>query len=277
MVVPHLPDDQLLLLGQARSVALDAAAHRDHLAACPACQSRLAQLTAAEAHLRAVHAEDEWPGEARRARRRAQLQQAMIDAAEPLRLAAYLRRAPVAGGSLAAVVLLSVILIVSAIANRLGDRGAARVAGLRSAPGGAAERLHPRALPIRAITPGATLALAADELCRQMPWQPSPIPEVVREDVLRAYGMEQVPDHEYELDYLITPDLGGSPDPRNLWPEPYHSPVWNARVKDELESLLPRLVCEGKIDLQTAQRDIAVDWIAAYKKYFKTDRPLRQS
>jgi hypothetical protein len=46
-------------------------------------------------------------------------------------------------------------------------------------------------------------------------------------------------------------------------------------VKDELESLLPRLVCAGALDLETAQRDMAVDWIAAYKKYFNTDHPLQ--
>jgi hypothetical protein len=50
--------------------------------------------------------------------------------------------------------------------------------------------------------------------------------------------------------------------------------VWNARVKDQLELLLPSLVCRGAVDLSTAQRDIAVDWIAAYKKYFHTDRPV---
>jgi hypothetical protein len=34
------------------------------------------------------------------------------------------------------------------------------------------------------------------------------------------------------------------------------------------------MVCAGKLDLSTAQREIATDWIAAYKKYFHTDRPL---
>ena len=50
--------------------------------------------------------------------------------------------------------------------------------------------------------------------------------------------------------------------------------MWNARVKDELERLLPNLVCAGTLPLATAQRDMATDWIAAYKKYFHTDRPL---
>jgi hypothetical protein len=33
-------------------------------------------------------------------------------------------------------------------------------------------------------------------------------------------------------------------------------------------------VCEGKLDLGTAQHDIARDWVSAYKKYFHTDTPL---
>ena len=92
--------------------------------------------------------------------------------------------------------------------------------------------------------------------------------------MLRDYGMEGLAEAEYELDYLITPELGGSSDRRNLWPERYQSRVWNALVKDELERLLPTLVCRGAIDLATAQRDIASNWIAAYKKYFRTDRPV---
>jgi hypothetical protein len=46
-------------------------------------------------------------------------------------------------------------------------------------------------------------------------------------------------------------------------------------VKDELEDRLRDLVCGGQLDLAEAQRDISRDWIAAYKKYFRTDRPVR--
>lgn len=71
---------------------------------------------------------------------------------------------------------------------------------------------------------------------------------------------------DFEVDYLITPDLGGAESLRNLWPQPY-SATWNARVKDRLEQRLHQLVCAGKMDLSTAQHDIATDWIGAYKKY----------
>jgi len=129
-------------------------------------------------------------------------------------------------------------------------------------------------LPIHALTPGAAENVSLDAMCAGQPAARPPIPVSIRQAVLRQYRMEHVAEHEYELDYLITPELGGVADQRNLWPERYGSGVWNARVKDDLEELLPRLVCEGTLALATAQRDIASDWIAAYKKYFRTDRPL---
>jgi hypothetical protein len=38
-------------------------------------------------------------------------------------------------------------------------------------------------------------------------------------------------------------------------------------VKDALERKLHNLVCAGQLDLKTAQREIASNWIEAYKKY----------
>jgi hypothetical protein len=87
--------------------------------------------------------------------------------------------------------------------------------------------------------------------------------------------MENVSTRTYELDALITPELGGTTDPENLWPQRYESPVWNARVKDELEQPLPRLVCSNQVDLAQAQREIATDWVSAYKHHFRSDLPLQ--
>ena len=116
--------------------------------------------------------------------------------------------------------------------------------------------------------------LSVGEICAGGAPEQREVPAAVRRDVLRAYRMEQVPHDEYELDYLSTPELGGAPDARNLWPQRYASGAWNARVKDQLERLLPQLVCKRQVALETAQRDIALDWIAAYRKYFKTETPL---
>lgn len=132
------------------------------------------------------------------------------------------------------------------------------------------------ALPVASLTPGATWNVSLGELCAPGAREQRPIPGAVRAKVVRDYGMLDVPSDKYELDYLITPELGGAPDARNLWPQRYTAGVWNARVKDDLEQLLPRLVCNRQLDLQAAQRDIAVDWIAAYKKYFNTGAPVQR-
>ena len=67
---------------------------------------------------------------------------------------------------------------------------------------------------------------------------------------------------------------GGSNAVKNLWPQSFQTQPWNAHVKDQLENRLHRLVCVEKVDLNTAQHDIATDWIAAYRKYFHTDLSL---
>ncbi len=42
---------------------------------------------------------------------------------------------------------------------------------------------------------------------------------------------------------------------------------WNADVKDELEAILARQVCSGRVPLAEAQRAIAADWTAAYNRF----------
>jgi hypothetical protein len=61
----------------------------------------------------------------------------------------------------------------------------------------------------------------------------------------------------YEVDYLVTPALGGSDDIHNLWPHSYSATAWNAEVKDALEDRLRGMVCDGSLDLTEAQREIA--------------------
>ncbi|HMF74577.1 MAG TPA: hypothetical protein VK604_02840 [Bryobacteraceae bacterium] len=134
---------------------------------------------------------------------------------------------------------------------------------------------EPGVAPKRNLTPGATLAVTASEVCAADFAQSIPvIPESVQQKVFEAYGIANPRLDAYEVDYLITPELGGATTIRNLWPEPYHAPVWNAHVKDDLENRLHRMVCSGELELATAQRDIAANWIAAYKKYFRSDRPV---
>src|SRR5262249_45457706 len=58
----------------------------------------------------------------------------------------------------------------------------------------------------------------------------------------------------------------GLREQKNLWPQPYSGLQWNAHVKDRLERFYRDQVCSGKILLTTAQREIADNRVAAYKK-----------
>lgn len=127
-------------------------------------------------------------------------------------------------------------------------------------------------VPKTALTPGETRNVSIDEVCRGSANETNMVSPSVRQAVFREYGIRDTRTNRYEVDYLITPELGGANSIRNLWPEPY-SALWNAHVKDELESRLHGMVCSGEIDLTTAQNEIARDWIGAYKKYFHRDRP----
>jgi len=131
------------------------------------------------------------------------------------------------------------------------------------------DRANPSA-PRPELTPGAVQAGFSCAVEAERPV----IANTAAMEVFRKYGIHDPRPRTYEVDYLIPPDLGGSEDLRNLWPQPYNDGIWNARVKDALEDRLRTMVCSGSVDLATAQREIADDWIAAYQKYFRTRRPL---
>lgn len=128
-------------------------------------------------------------------------------------------------------------------------------------------------VPNPAFTPGATVLLSGREVCGQTSVKNKLVPLTLRRQVFAEYGIGAAEPGAYEVDYLITPALGGADDIRNLWPESRGATVWNARVKDALEDHLRDLVCQGQLDLATAQHEIAGNWIEAYKKYFHTNRP----
>jgi hypothetical protein len=131
------------------------------------------------------------------------------------------------------------------------------------------------ARPRISLTPGAIRIVTRDEICSaDTAERARVVPASLKQKVFEEYGMSQAKADLFEVDYLVTPELGGAEDIRNLWPQPYEATLWNAHVKDALEDRLHEMVCSGEIDLATAQHDIATDWISAYKKYFHTDRPF---
>jgi hypothetical protein len=128
-------------------------------------------------------------------------------------------------------------------------------------------------MPDSRLTPGATVVLNREAVCSAANVKNKPVPVVLERKVLEEYGIRRVAPQAYEVDYLVTPALGGADDIRNLWPQSF-SADWNAHVKDQLEDRLRDMVCNGELELTEAQREIAGNWIGAYKRYFHTDRPL---
>jgi hypothetical protein len=128
-------------------------------------------------------------------------------------------------------------------------------------------------IPRRDLTPGAVRFIDRADACLLSDNVPG-ILDTLKRQVLKEYGISEARADAYEIDFLITPALGGSESLRNLWPEPYFHTNWNAHVKDALEDHFHTMVCSGKMDLPTAQREIAQNWVAAYQKYFHTKAPL---
>ncbi|MEZ5352408.1 MAG: hypothetical protein R2762_07210 [Bryobacteraceae bacterium] len=238
----HVSDGDLLLYAACELDGERCAAVDNHVGACPVCAHRIHYLEESVAEF-------------------AQLESSAVDPYVPspeparARLAAQLarpRRWALAFPAMAAAILLVIT-------------GAALL--LRRGPDRHVERPDP------GLTPGSIVSTSAQMLCAEPEREPPPIDPAVAKSVFDRYGIAPAPGN-YELDYLVTPALGGSADASNLWPQRYDAGEWNSRVKDALEDRLRSMVCSGEVDLATAQSELAADWIGAYRRRFGTARPL---
>lgn len=123
-----------------------------------------------------------------------------------------------------------------------------------------------KALPDPACTPGAILSDATrDKIC--VPGYSGVTRNVTEEEKNRVYAEYGIKKHspgEYEVDHLISLELGGSNDIANLWPEPA-DPRPGFHEKDKVENYLHSRVCDGATTLKDAQYQIAHDWMAVYQ------------
>lgn len=237
-MTPHVSEKDLILLADGELQPKPEGVCREHLRECWQCRTRLAELEATIHGYVRLQASLPQP-DARLARANFRARLAEI-AAEPAAASPFWKSIPAA-----AAVLLTALTILLASGGSVNAEG-------------------PK--PRKTLTPGETRPVTLRQLCAEPMQLTVDVSERTRREVFQAYGMDPESAGAYEVDYLITPELGGAGTVRNLWPQPY-SARWNAGVKDVLEHRLHQLVCQGKVDLGTAQHDISTDWIGAYRKY----------
>jgi len=114
-------------------------------------------------------------------------------------------------------------------------------------------------------TPGAIISTATtDQIC-QPGYSRSVrnVPVSEKDQVYAEYGIASHSPGEYEVDHLVSLELGGSNDIANLWPEAA-SPTPGFHQKDMVENYLHAQVCSGAVPLKEAQIEIATDWLKVY-------------
>jgi hypothetical protein len=132
-------------------------------------------------------------------------------------------------------------------------------------------------VPDPAKTPGNTLGVTASDVCEPgYARKVRNVPIDVKRFVYASYGIRTHEPGEYEIDHLVSLELGGSNSIRNLWPQSYRTFPWNARVKDALEDELHRRVCARMLDLSKAQRIIAQNWVMGYRMYVNPNPPREE-
>jgi hypothetical protein len=124
--------------------------------------------------------------------------------------------------------------------------------------------------PDKNLTGGSLRTRDRDAACGHAGEHRGPMSATRRDEILRRYGLPAGTHPDYEIDHLIPLCLGGSDDPSNLWPQPRRTieDTWNAEAKDRLERRMCDMVCDGEIEIATAQEAFATDWVAAYQKYY---------
>ncbi len=124
-------------------------------------------------------------------------------------------------------------------------------------------------LPDSGCTPGAVLTTNTKTVCVSGYTKTvRNVPLVAKKKVFAEYGVSYSLHSNYEVDHLISLELGGSNDISNLWPE--SSLISNgSSIKDKFENYLHAQVCGGKLSLVEAQAEISGNWF----KYYSATTP----
>lgn len=177
----------------------------------------------------------------------------------------------------------SLLFAAAAIGVGAGGSAGGAAAPVGNAAGGAAQKGGPSApleratrtsgchvrgpLPDPRCTPGAIFTRANRRaICtRGYAGRVRHVSASLKRRVYDSYGVRHHKRGSYEVDHLVSLELGGSNDESNLFPEAAN-PRPGFHEKDRLENRLHALVCDGEVSLRTAQRRIASDWLTEYRR-----------
>ena len=141
------------------------------------------------------------------------------------------------------------------------------LAALPAAGESAAYRRSPTGelLPDKDITPGVVALHDAKHVCG-VAWGKDArhVTETMKATAYHDYGATKKATVCCEVDHLISRELGGADEPKNLWPQPWHE----ARMKDRVENALHKDVCAGVMTLSDAQDRIRSDWSKEYHRRY---------
>jgi hypothetical protein len=117
-------------------------------------------------------------------------------------------------------------------------------------------------LPDPACSPGAVLTTDIKTICKVgYTATVRNVSTATKKKVFQEYDISYSQHSNYEVDHIISLELGGSNEISNLYPESYL--IKNgARVKDTFENYLHKQVCAGKLSITDAQYQISTDWLS---------------
>jgi hypothetical protein len=135
-------------------------------------------------------------------------------------------------------------------------------------PVASAQQLPAGTYPVSSMTPGALLTIRRADVCsRGWAGAHRHVTQGQRHAVFLSYGISYDQHGSYELDHLVSLELGGSNVNANLWPEPHHTalsqgPDFGSFTKDRVENAAHAAVCSYRMRLRDAQQLERTDWVA---------------
>ena len=122
-------------------------------------------------------------------------------------------------------------------------------------------------LPDSKCTTGAIRTTDIKSICTDKTSQFRPSVNYTQKLKLQSiadYGYKDTNPKDYEEDHLVPLEIGGAgSDPNNLWAEPRYG-TNNSLDKDKFENMLHKLICNGTVTPQEAQKEFMDNWTLNY-------------